>query len=231
MDDVNAAFTAYREIKRRIVNLQYGIGEKLSEARLVADLEMGRSPIRSALARLKSEGWIAVSPQSGTYVRALTNRDIEQVTELRVVLEMHATGAATARITGEALRTLRAAFQTLGPRIETGDKEAFIELDTKFHSTIYQAAGNELIFRILSDLWDKVQWIRRACSVSQERIHDGFAELEHILAAMEARDANAAAERMQSHILNAAAFLRMIEDDRKTRERLEPAAAPEMRSA
>ncbi|MGH8324150.1 MAG: GntR family transcriptional regulator, partial [Steroidobacteraceae bacterium] len=66
------AVAAYRQIKQRIVNLEYQPGEKLSEARLTAELPFGRSPIRSALAQLKSEGWIEVSPQSGSFVRALT---------------------------------------------------------------------------------------------------------------------------------------------------------------
>ncbi len=210
-DEANAAVAAYREIKRRIVDLQYGIGEKLSEARLVTELGYGRSPIRTALARLKSEGWIAVSPQSGTYVKALTNRDIEEVTELRLLLEMHSAREAARKISAADLEALRNSFRALGPGIAAGDIEGFISIDNKLHAAIYRAAGNELVTEILMNLRDKVQWIRRACAVSLERVQEGFHELEQILAALEARNTKAAAESMRLHIYNAAAFCKNIE--------------------
>lgn len=209
--DLNPAMAAYLEIKRRIVEVEYVLGEKLSEARLINELGFGRSPIRTALARLQNEGWISVSPQSGTFVRALTNRDIEQVTELRTLLEMHATGEAARKITDPELERIQRSFRALGPLIEAGDVEAFIDLDKDLHNTIYVAADNEMIESILLDLRDKVQWIRRACSVSLERMMDGFHELEAIVGALSARDARRAAEAMRAHIVNAAAFCRSVD--------------------
>jgi DNA-binding GntR family transcriptional regulator len=210
MDELNVAAHTYREIKRRIVELDYRLGERLSETRLASELGVGRSPVRSALARLKSEGWVAVSPQSGTFVKALTSRDIVEVTELRTVLEMHATRVAAARITQKDLEALQVAFDTLGPSIVAGRSELFIDLDKQFHLAIYKAAGNELVHDILMDLRDKVQWIRRACSVSLERVQDGFHEIESIFQELKARDGEAAAEGMRRHIQNAAAFCRGI---------------------
>lgn len=211
MDELNAAAQTYREIKRRIVELEYRLGERLSETRLASELGIGRSPVRSALARLRSEGWVAISPQSGTFVKALTNRDIEEVTELRIVLEMHAARIAAERITRKELDTLQIAFDTLGPSIVAGRSELFIDLDKQFHRAIYKAAGNELVNDILMNLRDKVQWIRRACSASLERVQDGFHEIENIFQALEDRDGALAAERMRTHIQNAAAFCRTID--------------------
>lgn len=209
--EAGAAGAAYREIKRRIVNLEYRPTEKLSEARLAAELPFGRSPIRTALAQLRTERWVDVSPQSGTFVRALTDRDVQNVTELREMLEVHCARTA-ARHLGEAeMKSLRDAFRIFGPAAASGGVEAFIELDTRLHSALYRVAGNELIAGILLDLRDKVQWIRRACAVSTERVQEGFAELEQIFAALEARDAEAAGTRMARHIDNAAAFCRTVE--------------------
>jgi DNA-binding GntR family transcriptional regulator len=210
MDELSQATQTYREIKRRIVELDYRLGERLSETRLASELGVGRSPVRSALAQLRSEGWVAISPQSGTFVKALTNRDIEEVTELRIVLEMHATRVAAERITQKDISALQIAFDTLGPSIAAGRTELFIDLDKQLHQTIYKVAGNELIFNILRNLHDKVQWIRRACSVSLDRVQDGFHEIESIFQAIERRDGNAAAERMRRHIQNAAIFCRTI---------------------
>jgi len=210
MDDLNQTAQIYREIKRRIVELEYRLGERLSETRLASELGVGRSPVRTALARLKSEGWVAISPQSGTFVKALTNRDIEEVTELRTVLEMHATRVAAERIVAKDIKALKTAFDTLGPGIVGGRSELFIDLDNKLHQAIYKAAGNELVHNILINLRDKVQWIRRACSVSSDRVQEGFHEIEGIFRALEKHDGELAAERMRTHIQNAAAFCRAI---------------------
>ena len=213
MDELNVAAHTYREIKRRIVELEYRLGERLSETPLASELGVGRSPVRSALARLKSEGWVAVSPQSGTFVKALTSRDIEEVTELRTVLEMHATRMAAKRITRKDLDALQVAFDTLGPSIVAGRSELFIDLDKQFHLAIYRAASNELVHDILMNLHDKVQWIRRACSVSLERVQDGFHEIKSIFQELKDRDGEAAAEDMRRHIQNAAAFCRAIDPE------------------
>src|SRR5882724_5248503 len=156
-DEANAAYVTYREIKRRIVELHYGVGERLSEARLAVDLGVGRSPVRTALSRLKSEGWIAISPQSGTYVKAMTPRDIREVTDLRMLLEMRAAGDAATRMSDFVLKTLRADFRLQSRSIAKGDVDAFIALDNRLHSAIYDASDNRLVRQILLDLRDKVQ--------------------------------------------------------------------------
>ncbi|SDT10679.1 GntR family transcriptional regulator [Bradyrhizobium canariense] len=222
MSELNQAAYVYREIKRRIVELEYRLGERLSETRLASELGVGRSPLRSALARLKGEGWLAISPQSGTFVKALTNRDIQEVTELRTVLEMHATRIAAVRITSKELDALKMAFDTLGPRITSGRSEPFIDLDNQLHQAIYTAADNQLVHDILNNLRDKVQWIRRACSVSLDRVQDGFHEIESIFEALEKRDGEAAAERMRTHIQNAAAFCRAIDPEARATQPKNP---------
>lgn len=211
-DQFSVASVVYRELKRRILNLDYRVGERLSEARLAEDLGVARSPIRSALARLKSEGWIEVSPQSGSYVRSISLREIREITDLRTMLEMRLAGDAASRISDATLAALRIEFELHGRLIANGDAEAFIAIDNRLHAEIYDAADNRLIRQILLDLRDKVQWIRRVCSVSIERVQDGFAELEQILAALERRDEQAAAQAMHDHVERAAAFYESLEE-------------------
>lgn len=212
IDQFSVASVTYRELKRRILNLDYRVGERLSEARLAEDIGVARSPIRSALARLKSEGWIEVSPQSGTYVRSISLREIREITDLRTMLETRLAGDAATRISDATLTDLRAQFEIHGRLIADGDAEAFIAIDNRLHAEIYDAADNRLIRRILLDLRDKVEWIRRVCAVSLERVQDGFAELEQILAALERRDERAAGQAMHEHVKRAAAFYEALEE-------------------
>lgn len=200
----------YGEIKKRIIELRYPPGTKLSEARLAEELGCGRSPIRSAFARLRSEGWMDVSPQSGTYVRSLTEEEIHDLFDCRLLLETHVTRLAARHMPEEEVRKLRVALRRLKPRGSgepaQGVFDDFNAFDSLFHSTIYRAAGNALITEILLNLLEKAQWLKTSSPSTPRRMKLWFAELERVLEAIEARDADRAAEKMRLHIGNAADF-------------------------
>jgi DNA-binding GntR family transcriptional regulator len=205
-----AVSLAYDEIKRRIIDLSYPPGTKLSEARLVEELGFGRSPIRTSFAKLQGEGFIAVSPQSGTYVRQLSEREIEDIFECRLLLETHVTRLAAKRIDAEELRRLRVAFRRLAPKGK-GDFpqdlfDDFSALDSLFHATVYRAAGNGLMAGILMNLLEKAQWLKKSSPSTPRRMRLWFAELERVLEALEDGDGERAAECMRAHIGNAAGF-------------------------
>ncbi|MGL4262910.1 MAG: GntR family transcriptional regulator, partial [Afipia sp.] len=147
--DLGRAAIAYREIKRRITELVYKPGDKLSEVRIASELGFGRSPVRTAFSRLQSEGWIEISPQSGTFVRGLSDDEITEILETRMVLESHLAGLAAKKITQTELIQLRAAFSAFGKRVSSDRLDAYLELDLQFHLAVYKAAGNQLIAGIL----------------------------------------------------------------------------------
>lgn len=209
-DNSTLAGQAYKAIKERILDLRYSPGERLSEARMVQQLGLGRSPIRTALAQLKNDGWISVSPQSGTYVRSLGESEIRDLLDLRLLLEAHVARYAAINISADKLRKLRRSMERLCPRgIDNVDEDyfdEFNELDSLFHWTIYRAGGNALITDILMNLLDKVQWLKATAPSSTRRIKSSFKELEKILEALEARNPDAAARLMREHIENAADY-------------------------
>ncbi|HLX28365.1 MAG TPA: GntR family transcriptional regulator [Casimicrobiaceae bacterium] len=204
------AMHAYAAIKKRILDFRYAPGERLSEAQLAKELGLGRSPIRTALVKLKSDGWIAINPQSGTYIKSLSDREIADLVDLRLLLETHATKLAAKAIGEDDLRTLRRALVSFCPRgvaqLSERAFDDFNELDSIVHLTIYRAAGNALIADILANLLDKVQWLKSTTRPSATRIRSGFSELKRIVNALEAHDAEEAASRMREHIANAADF-------------------------
>jgi GntR family transcriptional regulator, rspAB operon transcriptional repressor len=208
--DSSMAAHAYAAIKKRILDSRYVPGERLSEAQLAKELGLGRSPIRSALAKLKSDGWIAVSPQSGTYIKSLSDGERADLVDLRLLLETHATALAAHAIRDEDLRRLRCAFAASCPegvaKLNERAFDDFNEFDSLFHLTIYRAAGNALIADILANLLDKVQWLKTSTRPSAARIRSGYTELKRILDALEARQPHEAAVRMREHITNAADF-------------------------
>jgi DNA-binding GntR family transcriptional regulator len=199
-----ASFEAYEKIKRGILDLRYRPGEKLSETRLAEDLHLGRSPIRTALARLGGEGWIKVLPQSGTFVRELSPQEVKDIAELRLLLEAHAAQRAAECIGPDDLNLLRAEFESLKAKGVDGHFEEFLRLDDRFHTTLHRLAGNQRVAEILQNLRDQIHWIRVVNAIVPGRVAESLKEMDRVLVALERRDGEEAAEAMRQHIGNIA---------------------------
>jgi DNA-binding GntR family transcriptional regulator len=204
--EAGRASATYQSIKQRIMNRTYAPGGKLSEARLAAELGVGRSPVRSALARLQSEGWIAVSPQSGTYVKGLNEDEMKEIFELRLLLEPAAAALAAQRMPAATIEDLIKAFSAFGTQTESRSIDEYFALDLQLHRLIHEAAGNRLISSILLNLLDKVVWIQRGSSQSPGRRADAFHEISDLLDALVKRDPQRAADVMREHITRTARF-------------------------
>lgn len=206
--DMGRAGVVYREIKRRITELVYKPGDKISEARLAEELGCGRSPVRTAFSRLQSEGWTEISPSSGTFVRGLSPAEITEILEARILLESYLAGRAAKMMSEAELVRLRTAFSAFGERVEADRMDEYLELDLQFHLAVYKAASNKVLSDVLLNLIDKVRWIRRASAGYPSRIREAFSEIHVVLDALEARDAEAASAAMRVHIENTLEFRR-----------------------
>jgi DNA-binding GntR family transcriptional regulator len=207
--EVSSPFFAYTQIKGRIIDLTYQPGERLSETKLAEEFGLGRSPIRTALMRLEGEGWVEISPQSGTFVCALSEREIQELSEFRALLEAHCAGQAVARISADELELLQIRFAVARPKVQAGDIDVAIQLDEDVHALMYRLGGNELIANTLTGLRDKVQWIRRACAISVLRVQESFEEMEAVVEALSRRDASMVQYLIRQHVENAARFCQM----------------------
>lgn len=195
---------AYRQIKDGVLAMRYRPGQKLSEAKLATELGVGRSPVRSALARLERDGWVRVRPQQGTFVRKFSAADIAAMSELRLLLEGHAAQAAAQTVTATELGQVRTMFEALKLKGAERHFEEFLVLDDMFHGLVYRAAGNPLVTEILNNLRDQIRWVRAFNAATPGRVDASFAEMERVLAALERRDGEAAAQAMRQHIGNIA---------------------------
>jgi DNA-binding GntR family transcriptional regulator len=113
-------------------------------------------------------------------------------------------------MTVEAVKKLQGEFRDKKRRIVNGDVDAFLKIDERLHSAIYEAADNKLISQILVGLRDKVQWLRRTGAVSSQRVQDSFAEVESLFQAIKKRDEEAAAQAMRGHLQNSFTFIEKL---------------------
>ena len=195
---------AYQKIKEGILEQRYQPGQKLSEAKLAAELNLGRSPVRSALTRLERDGWVRVLPQNGTFVRQFSAEEVAAMSELRLLLEAHATSIAATKVSHEELATLRERFEALKAKGAEKNFDEFLALDDLFHGMVYRVAGNPFVTEILQNLRAQIHWVRITNASLPGRVEESLHEMDRVLRAMEHRDPIGAAEAMRQHIGNIA---------------------------
>jgi DNA-binding GntR family transcriptional regulator len=190
---------AYKQIKEKIVTIEMKPGAVIREVELMKDLELGRTPIREALKRLQSENLVIATPRRGMFVSDVAITDLTQIYEIRVELEALCARLAAERINPKQLVEMK----TLANQLRMADKTDFdqlMDLDCRFHESLYQAANN----KFLSDELDHLHnlslriWYMALAYTRPEDI-DVDAHIE-ILSAIEARDSLHAESRMRKHI-------------------------------
>jgi len=202
---------AYARIKAGIVQGEYQPGEKLSEARLITAFGLNRSAIRSGLVKLESEGWIRIVPQSGSFVRDLSLQNVNEITEIRILLEAHAARSAALHMDTATIETLRRELNRLLQFDDPLPVEEFIDTDHLFHSTIWRSAGNGRITTILEGIRDEIfHWIGNTNSKDGGGAKASVVEMLHVLDALESRDGQAAARAMSTHLENIARTFRSL---------------------
>ena len=193
---------AYEKLRVRIITNRVAPGEILKEKDLMAQLAIGRSPLREILFRLQEENLIKPLPRLGYMVTTLDIFEVRELVELRRELEGYAGYLAAQRITTEQLADLRTMMREAETETaETKDVSNITEyFDTRFHSLLYRAAGNQKLVKVLQDL--HIVMLRIWFHVGLDAI--GFAHqaqnLYEVMEALEQKDPANARTAMEDHV-------------------------------
>lgn len=149
---VSQGLAAILGLRQLIMDGELRAGDRLSEVRLAARLEVSRTPLRLALAQLEHEGLLEPVPGGGFVVRSFSGRQVLDAIELRGLLEGQAARLAALRHTGpRALGDLVACVAKLdrivgGSSSPTGDEfEFYVELNEAFHNELFVLADSDVL--------------------------------------------------------------------------------------
>jgi DNA-binding GntR family transcriptional regulator len=191
---------AYGILKEKLISAQYVPGQFLQEAQIVADLDLGRTPVHHALHRLQQEGLIEIIPRKGVLVRSDSLSEIHLALETRQLIEPFCAGLCAERRTGEQLADLETICRTFDEGRGTLEKKPLMELDRLFHQRISQYSGNHLLAEFQSAIHDRMS---RIWFLPTWHFHDfSLTGSEHgaIFEAIRARDPQRASAAMRLHI-------------------------------
>jgi len=134
---------AYRQIEEMIVTLQLTPGQLLSEAGLMSELAIGRTPIREALQRLAFEGLVVIMPRRGVLVSEINHARQLQLLELRREVERLIMRGAAKRATPEERETFAKLAADFESAANADDDVTFMRLDLQFNKLTIRACRNE----------------------------------------------------------------------------------------
>lgn len=175
-------------------------GETLTETALSQRLGVSRTPIRGALSRLGDEGLVEIHPNRGAVVVGIGDEELQDIYKIRIRLEGLASAEAAVRISESDLARLRHSVELSEFYIAKRDAEHLKELDSEFHSIIYEASGNRLLCKTLSELHRNIQFYRKRSLSFGDRLEKSVGEHREILDAIERGDAEAADRLTSAHI-------------------------------
>ena len=188
----------YDRLKRLIVEGRLLPGERLSEPALAEALGVSRTPVREALQRLAQEGLVELTPGKGARVRVLSPREVEEVYEVRALIEGEAAARAAERCSEEGVRRLEEALAEL-EGADPADYAAQIAADERFHAMLVAASGNRVLEQVFHDL-DAALALTRQFSRDLNQSPETRAQHRAIVAAIRAGDAAAARAAAEAHV-------------------------------
>jgi DNA-binding GntR family transcriptional regulator len=191
----------YAAVKRMILSGALRPGEKLQERDLSRRLKVSRTPLREALSRLVQEGLVENRPRRGHYVRAIDAKSVEDLYDLREVLEKHAIRLAARRLTDDDIATLERLRRTLrkyGRDPIEGEAEQRDGL--RLHEIIVRAARNEFLLETLTKLYDRLQMFVWIDAIYADEAALTRREHEAIIDAAQARDEKLLLRLMEQHL-------------------------------
>jgi len=197
---VSQSSEAYRSIKEKIITLELPPASLIDEAKLIADLGLGRTPIREALQRLALENLVVILPRRGTIVADLNMSDLQKIFEIRIELEICAVRLAARRATAAQIDAMEALFHDADRLLGDGDNYQLIQLDHQAHRLVAEAAHNEFLEDMLDHLYNHVLRLWYVSLQRVQRMREAIEEHREIVAAIRASDAERAALVMHAHI-------------------------------
>jgi DNA-binding GntR family transcriptional regulator len=190
---------AYEYLVNAMTNFDILPGEAIVEQDISNRLNISRTPVREALKQLEADGLVYHIRQKGTFFSGVTNNDIEEIFELRLILESAAIDYAVKNLDDETLSNIRQDIINLGTNTNIED---YFELDRNLHQRIVYSMHNFRISRVFDQLSKQIGYLRRLSSRTPDRLVRSQQEHLNIINAIIARDSELARQYMILHLKN-----------------------------
>jgi len=199
------------EIRAAILRGDLAPGSRVKQEDLAAQLGVSREPVRQALLLLEREGLLHAQPNRSALVAALDRQVISDLYEFREAVDT-AVVAMLARAPRFDVTSLQEVIARGRKAVRDGDLPALIDLDTSFHTSLYEAAGNHVIVDVMRGQWSHIRRVMAMVldqGAYRQKVWD---EHEAILEGIRARRVSSATAAAGRHVRDARKMLLSLFD-------------------
>lgn len=203
-----SADNGYEALRQAIVVGSLQPNERLVEANLAREFGLGRSAVRTALARLEQDGLVEREPHRGARVRLIDEREAVEILEARAVLEGVAARHAAQNATTADVKRLRQILKEMRRLLDSGDLLRASDENAVLHRTLLEIADHPTVMRLISMLKSQLVRFQYRTIMLPGRTERSFEEHSAIVDAIAAGDPDAAEKAMRRHLSHVAEALR-----------------------
>lgn len=209
----------FNTLREAILKGELKPGERLMELQLAAKLGVSRTPIREAIRMLEQEGLAVTIPRKGAEVAKMTEKDMEDVLQIREALDELAAKIACEQISEEQLEELVATMHEFEESTKTDNVKKIAEADVKFHDIIYQSTGNPKLVNMLNNLREQMYRYRVEYLKEEQTRNLLVSEHEELVKAIREGDVQKAQDISFHHLENQRkAIIRTIRAENEAKE-------------
>lgn len=201
-DNYSLSSRVFHTIRENILSGKYATDEELKEKNIGEELGVSRTPVREALRQLELEGLVTIIPNKGAYVVGISQKDIQDIYEIRSRLEGLCARWAADKITKEQLDELDENIYLSDFHAAKGNSEQVVELDNRFHEILYNASDSKELKHVLLDFHHYVQRVRKITLADPKRSVQSNQEHRQIVEALKKHDADLAEKLANEHMMN-----------------------------
>lgn len=192
----------FQRIRGDILEGNYKVGEELKEQLIGEQMGVSRTPVREALRQLELEGLVEIISNKGAFVVGFSSEDIQDIYEIRAVLEGLCARRAATRISEQQTEALEEILYLTDFHIKNENIEQVIKLDSVFHGILYEASGSKILERALRNYYHYLCRISKASLSFANRAVASNREHKQILKAVRQQDQIGAEHAAGLHIAN-----------------------------
>lgn len=194
---------ALEVIRQDLVSGEIRPGEIHSAASMAARLGTSSGPVREAMLTLVEQGIMEVVPNRGFRVTDLSDHDLDEVHELRMMLEVPAMGRLAELGLGAHAGAVRTAARRCEEAARRQDLSEFLVTDREFHLGLLELLGNGRLVKFVGQLRDQTRLYGLQVLAREGRLQESAAEHVELLAAIDDGDAARTAQVMSRHLAHA----------------------------
>lgn len=194
---VGASGRAYDYIYKGILSGKFPLSSPISEVEIGEALALSRSPVREALKRMEAEGLVCHYAGRGTFVTDITQRDLEEIFELRILFELHSLRTACSYFDDEILDRLEQGFLRLN---DNSDPQEYYDVNHLLHTSIIAYGGNGRVQKFYNMLSAQIAIVNRISSRDPDHFQNSKKKHLNILYAIKRQDLERAEQYLSEHL-------------------------------